>query len=79
MAFTQRILGSAGHAATLGLIAIAVALQAGAQSVPLEVTSDTPAYCLRMLDEVSDLMRTSPVPPPPEVSKLSVDGQRLCK
>jgi hypothetical protein len=78
MSFAQRICGSVGLGATLCLIAIAAGMEAGAQSVPLEVTSDTPAYCLRLLDEVTDLVRTSPVPPPPEVNRLSADGQRLC-
>ncbi len=78
MSFAQRILGSAGLMACLGLLVLGFAMQAGAQSVPMEVTSDTPAYCFRLLDEVSGLVRTATTPPPPEVTRLSADGQRMC-
>ena len=49
-----------------------------AQSTPLEVTSDTPEYCLRLLARLNDLVHISPAPPPPEVIRLSTDGQRMC-
>ncbi len=78
MSSAQRILGSVGLIAGLGLVSLGLGMQAGAQSVPVEVTSDTPAYCLRLLDEVTDLMRTAAVPTPPEVTRLSADGQRMC-
>lgn len=47
------------------------------QPAPLIVTTDTPQYCLHLLDEVSELMRLAPSPPP-EVSSLSTEGQRMC-
>jgi len=47
------------------------------QSAPLVVTTDTPQYCMHLLDQVSDLMRIVPAPPP-EVTNLSTEGQRMC-
>ncbi len=48
------------------------------QSPPQQVTSDTPQYCLHLLDRVSELVRGAPSPPPQEVTYLSTEGQRLC-
>jgi len=47
------------------------------QTAPVMVTSDTPQYCLHLLDQVSELMRLAPAPPP-EVTSLSTAGQRMC-
>ena len=49
-----------------------------AQSPPQQVTSDTPEYCLHLLDRVSELVRGAPAPPPQEVTFLSSEGQRMC-
>lgn len=43
-----------------------------------EVTTDTPEYCLHLLDMVSDMVRRSVHPPPHEVTELSSQGQRMC-
>lgn len=48
------------------------------QDPPLEVTSDTPEYCLKLLDRVSELVRLSAQPAPAEVTTLSSEGERLC-
>jgi len=48
------------------------------QSPPQPVTSDTPEYCLRLLDRVSEMVRMAAVPPPQEVASLSSEGQRMC-
>jgi hypothetical protein len=42
------------------------------------VTSDTPEYCLQLLDRVSELVRVAETPPPQEVSSLTSEGQRMC-
>ncbi|HET8997718.1 MAG TPA: hypothetical protein VFN42_13705 [Acetobacteraceae bacterium] len=47
------------------------------QTAPVLVTTDTPQYCLHLLDQVSELMRLAPSAPP-EVSSLSTEGQRMC-
>jgi hypothetical protein len=44
----------------------------------VEVTSDTPEYCLHLLDMVSAMVRQSVEPPPHEVTDLSSEGQRMC-
>jgi hypothetical protein len=57
---------------------MASSLSGSAQSSALEVTSDTHEYCARLLGRLTDLVRLSPTPPPPEVSHLSSEGQRMC-
>lgn len=42
------------------------------------VTSDTPEYCLFLLDKVSAMVREAHTPPPVEVTQLSTEGQRMC-
>src|SRR5690242_12112652 len=45
---------------------------------PEAVTSDTPEYCMHLLDKVSALVRSAPSSPPPEVSSLSTEGEKMC-
>jgi hypothetical protein len=52
-------------------------VRADADTEP-RVTSDSPEYCLHLLDEVSQMVRVSPSPPPQEVTLLSTEGQRMC-
>ena len=79
MSPTLRTTGFAGAAACLvaGMLAIGVVPVAG-QSQPQQVISDTPAYCLQLLDRVSELVRIASAPPPQEVTSLSSEGQRMC-
>ncbi len=53
-------------------------LPAAGQSAPQQVTTDTPQYCLYLLDRVSEMVRGAPSPPPQEVTFLSTEGQRMC-
>lgn len=48
------------------------------QPAPQQVTTDTPQYCLVLLDRVSGLARGLAAPPPPEVTTLSAAGQQMC-
>jgi hypothetical protein len=48
------------------------------QSDPMEITSDTPAYCLHLLDRVSNLVRLAATPVPRDVTDLATEGQRMC-
>lgn len=52
----------------------------GVESVskPMEVTTDTPEYCLHLLDRVSKLVRLAALPVPREVTDLTLEGQRMC-
>jgi hypothetical protein len=69
-------------AQTLGLGALALWLGtvplASQAPMPERITSDTPEYCLHLLDRVSEMVRLSASPPPPEVTFLSSEGQRMC-
>jgi hypothetical protein len=47
------------------------------QAAPPQVTTDTPQYCLELLDEVSQQVRVN-THPPQEVTSLSTEGQRMC-
>src|SRR5580658_6622180 len=47
------------------------------QATPPQVTTDTPQYCLQLLDEVSEQVRVN-AHPPEEVTNLSTEGQRMC-
>ena len=48
------------------------------QSPPQQVITDTPEYCLHLLDRVSEMVRIAGSPPPREVAFLSSEGQRMC-
>lgn len=52
-------------------------LPVAGQSMPAQVTTDTPQYCLQLLDRVSELVRVR-AHPPEEVTSLSTEGQRMC-
>jgi hypothetical protein len=54
------------------------AMPVASQSPPQQVITDTPEYCLHLLDRVSELARVAATPPPQEVTYLSSEGQRMC-
>lgn len=67
----------------LGSSSMSVGSPAAAQAPdtigkPMEVTTDTPEYCLHLLDRVSDLVRLAMAPIPREVTDLTTEGQRMC-
>jgi hypothetical protein len=47
-------------------------------TTPMVVTTDTPEYCLHLLDRVSELVRISTLPVPREVTDLTTEGHRVC-
>lgn len=74
---------AAGLLIALGTIPTVFAAPAAApgqtdQSSPMEVTSDTPEYCLHILDRVSELVRVAIAPVPREVTDLTTEGHRMC-
>ena len=77
MSPAQRLTGSAIVLAAVALAAAAGTLRAGAQSAPLEVITDTPAYCQHLSSQVGERVKTL-TPPPPEVVRLSDEGEKLC-
>jgi len=73
--------GAPGLAAALLWVCIGIATLsrlAAAENSPFEVTSDTPEYCVRLLDRIARLVTASSAPPPHEVFDLSNEGQRMC-
>jgi hypothetical protein len=68
-----------GVALCLGLgVVLTSAVPVAGQPSPQQVTSDTPEYCSRLLDRISELARTTQAPPSYEVTALSIEGQRMC-
>ena len=70
------------HAALAVPLSIGVGLAAmpspvAGQATPPQVTTDTPQYCLQLLDQVSEQVRSN-AHPPQEVTSLSTEGQRMC-
>jgi hypothetical protein len=55
-----------------------LATVAHAQSHDPVVTSDTPEYCGVLMDRITDITRTTAMPPPTEAAVLSEEGERMC-
>lgn len=73
--------GMGPMARTIGLGVATVWLGAvplAGQSPPQPVTSDTPEYCLHLLDRLSEMVRVAGSPPSREVAVLSSEGRRMC-
>jgi hypothetical protein len=65
----------------LGLLLLmtgVVVSPAGGDSMPVTVTTDTPEYCHKLLDRISEAVHAAVAPPPVEVSSLSTEGKRMC-
>jgi hypothetical protein len=62
---------------SVGLGLAVMPLPVAGQAPPPQVTTDTPQYCLQLLDEVSEQVRVV-AHPPEEVTNLSTEGQRMC-
>jgi hypothetical protein len=50
---------------------------AGAQP-PMEITTDTPEYCEKLLRRIGELVRLATAPVPHEASDLTAEGQKMC-
>lgn len=48
------------------------------QGGPMEITTDTPEYCRKLLNRIGDLIRLATAPVPQEASDLTTEGQRMC-
>lgn len=70
---TQRLLPS-----FLTLLVALATTPSFAQDRPVEITTDSPAYCLQLHDRVETLRTNATVPPPQEVTDLSAEGLRMC-
>jgi hypothetical protein len=78
MSPAARITGFAGATICLGLCAVLFGAAPAVSQQPQRVISDTPEYCLQLLDRVSELVHIAMAPPPQEVTFLSTEGQRMC-
>jgi hypothetical protein len=79
MPLNARTSSLAGAVACLGLgVVLAGAVPVVGQPPPQQVTSDTPEYCMQLLNRISELARAGREPPPYEVKSLSMEGQRMC-
>jgi len=78
MLLTARHTGLAVLACLGAGLAIFAAMPVASQPPPQPVTSDTPEYCLHLLDRVGEMVRVAAAPPPQEVTSLSTEGQRMC-
>jgi hypothetical protein len=69
---------AAGLLLVIGLAGSVVA-QPAASDAPMEVTSDTPEYCLQLADRLhSSMVRVAAAKMPREVPSLSNEGQKMC-
>ncbi len=52
--------------------------QVAPSSGPMEITTDTPEYCQKLLHRVGNMVRLATEPVPAEVTDLTSEGQRMC-
>jgi hypothetical protein len=45
---------------------------------PMEITTDTPEYCQKLLRRIGEMVRLATVPVPHEASDLTNEGQKMC-
>jgi hypothetical protein len=64
----------------LGLLLVSGMLvsSAGGDGIPVVVTTDTPEYCQKLFDRLSQVIQAATAPPPVEVASLSTEGERMC-
>jgi hypothetical protein len=49
-----------------------------AQGGPMEITTDTPEYCQKLLNRIGELVRLATAPVPRDATDLTAQGQRMC-
>lgn len=82
--YPVRSLTTAGFLIAVGALPTFSVRSAAAQNQvantnPMEVTSDTPEYCLYLLDRVSKLASVAAAPVPRNVTDLTTEGHRMCE
>jgi len=45
---------------------------------PMEITTDTPEYCQKLLNRIGELVRLATAPVPHDATDLTNQGQRMC-
>ena len=79
----SRSLATAGLLAVLGILPSVSAGPVAAQvrlvqAAPVEITTDTPEYCLQLFGRISELIRVATAPVPHEVTDLTTEGHDMC-
>jgi len=79
----MRALSVAGVCFPLGawalISAVPVSGQVSASGVPpMEITSDTPEYCQKLLRRIGEIVRLAAEPVPHEATDLTSEGQKMC-
>src|SRR3954451_7628435 len=69
------LLASGGWVVMLGQ---GLAAQQAHEPGPVEVTTDTPEYCLYLQDRGHALIVAASAPPPHEATELGREGERVC-
>jgi hypothetical protein len=49
-----------------------------AQADPMQVTTDTPEYCRKLLNRIGEVVRLATQPVPRNAADLTTEGQRMC-
>src|ERR1700728_4174195 len=62
----------------LTLVSGMLVASAGGDGVPVVVTTDSPEYCQKLSDRISQAIHAATAPPPVEVASLSTEGERMC-
>jgi hypothetical protein len=81
--FRMRALTLAGACLPLGasllISGVPVSAQVGAGgSAPMEITTDTPEYCQKLLNRISEMIRLASAPVPHAAADLTSEGRRMC-
>src|SRR5947209_8360279 len=81
--FRMRVLALASACLPLGAALLLSGPPVSAQvneagAPPMEVITDTPEYCQKLLNRISDLVRLATAPVPHEAANLTKEGRRMC-
>ncbi len=81
--FRKRALCLASACLPLGLWLLTPVAPVSAQlspggSPPMEITTDTPEYCQKLLRRITELVRLATIPVPHEASDLTMQGEKMC-
>ncbi len=64
--------------ASIGLMLL-VTFWGGTELPPIQITSDTPAYCSQLLQRVGQLTHVASGTPPQAAANLAGEGGKLCR
>jgi hypothetical protein len=79
----MRALSVAGVCLPLGVWVLIPGVPVSAQvsssgTPPMEITTDTPEYCQKLLRRITEMVRLARAPVPNEANDLTSEGQKMC-